>query len=837
MGTISSLFLVESMQNVPGNRHFQGTVEFGTLINFYFENKYLHLLGQFILFSALQGLNVANIVLTIQQFDTLIMAIFRKNCGIAFTPNPLSVNPMLNATSPAFCIGMDALQSVANMGTPPSPFGDVPMFLTLGTLVALCIVFPLGTLNLDDNIWSQIGMPGASSIVFRDHVMTSVNNLGAVIITVIIVIQWLITFFINGLNVALPAFGPSIPAAPGLAMTNFGFIITVPSWINVKQKHVPVTTSIWSATGGATVVYILVGVFGALTFENVPSLLTALASQVPGTLGTVSRIFGYMFTLSVLMASIPVACIVARNNLVQNEILSYRVATFFSHVLPWLVSLPMQTGTIVSTWTNWIGLIFISTANFIIPFLIYLRATSFRDRYEKGQQSIHRYIDRLDRRSRRKSDKPRLDKFFSDVNFNEILTKTNAKVDYGDGWDPDAEEVAPFGVSSNLIPASEHGSASSSNTTITSLVSGSASKVLDAAGLPDIPKGSSRDGYSMLEENDTTVSGIGHDPSKLSIGRTTGRRSSLISPGATSRWRRDILDDVKQPGAGLVPRSVTRRWGMSSAQSETVLAELERGGEGAARKMRPSFLAPVTLPSDDDDEVSDDDGDLTWSNYGEKQAKEDVADIAKGYLAANPTPPPSERPRGLLDRSMTRSKSLDSVRLSGEEEMMRGERTSLDSPVALTVRGSKDMDARQVRFDSIAPKDEKSRTFLPLGLATQADSGPQAEERNDDSLGRTSRSNKSTTSSTPLLLAPERRHAEMESDSEDERPARGLARTKTLPTEPNFVSPAFQALPSWWRVRPRTVAFSFLTFLSILIFATTVYSFVLLGLGRNPFGA
>ncbi|KAI8850730.1 hypothetical protein BC829DRAFT_148187 [Chytridium lagenaria] len=30
------LFIIESMQAIPGNRHFQGTVEFSTLINFFF---------------------------------------------------------------------------------------------------------------------------------------------------------------------------------------------------------------------------------------------------------------------------------------------------------------------------------------------------------------------------------------------------------------------------------------------------------------------------------------------------------------------------------------------------------------------------------------------------------------------------------------------------------------------------------------------------------------------------------------------------------------------------------------------------------------------------------
>ncbi|KXS18074.1 hypothetical protein M427DRAFT_221514 [Gonapodya prolifera JEL478] len=817
MGTIGSLFLVESMQNIPGNRHFQGTVEFATLINFYFENKYLHYLGQFMLYAALQGLNVANIVLTIQQFDKLVMAIFKKDCGIAFSSNVVSVAPTFNSTSPFFCVAQTALDGVTP--APPSPFGNVPMFITLGMVIALCTVFPLGTLNLDDNIWSQIA---------------------AVVIAVVIVFQWLIAFFMNGLSNPLPAFGSSIPSAPGLTMTNYAFIVTVPSWINVKQKHVPVSTTLWSATAGATIVYILVGIFGALSLKDVQNLLSALG-EIDGTLGTVSNVFGYIFTIAVLMASIPVTCIVARNNLVQNEILSYRIATVFTHVLPWLASIPMQTGSAINTWTNWTGLLFISTANFIIPFLIYLRATSFRDGYENGRaltkhqrnilrsihessESIHRYIDRLDRRSKGKSDQPRLQKFFTDVNFEKVLND-GKKVDYGDGWDPDAENGAQNGGS-----APEPQSRADSDST---RVNGS-SKIAEPL-LSGAATGSSRDGYAILAENLTESLANPSESSRFSnsLSRIMDSKPPSLNRGTKTRWRRDILEDVRQPGAGLVPRSVTRRWGASSQQSDTMLEAFENASPVTpTSRVRPTFLRPLTLPVDDPQEESDDDGDLTWSSYGDKEAKEDIADIAKGYMAITSSPAPSERPRGLLDRSAKRSRSLDSVRLSNEDRQSNdggdGGRSSED----FLVKGESTKDAetassRKVRFGG--PEQESEGTsFLPPGIATQAEG---AEDIDESHQQRNPHSD--SASSAALLLPPKDKD---ESESEDEGPDYSLKRSKTIPTNPNFVSPAFQAVPNWWKVTPRTVARAFLGFLSVLIVATTVYSFVLLGLGQNPFG-
>ncbi|KAJ3150949.1 hypothetical protein HK101_001923 [Irineochytrium annulatum] len=73
-GTISglcSLFIVEAMQAIPGNKDFQGTVEFGTLINFYF-GKRAHLVGQFCLFAALESNAMASIIQSVQRNDTNI---------------------------------------------------------------------------------------------------------------------------------------------------------------------------------------------------------------------------------------------------------------------------------------------------------------------------------------------------------------------------------------------------------------------------------------------------------------------------------------------------------------------------------------------------------------------------------------------------------------------------------------------------------------------------------------------------------------------------------------------------------------------------------------------
>jgi hypothetical protein len=64
------LFIVEAMQAIPGNKHFQGSVEYATLINFYFTKKE-HILGQILLYGALQSNAIQCIILSAQVGNCL----------------------------------------------------------------------------------------------------------------------------------------------------------------------------------------------------------------------------------------------------------------------------------------------------------------------------------------------------------------------------------------------------------------------------------------------------------------------------------------------------------------------------------------------------------------------------------------------------------------------------------------------------------------------------------------------------------------------------------------------------------------------------------------------
>jgi hypothetical protein len=186
------------MQAIPGNKHFQGMVEFGTLINFYF-GQTSHLFGQIFLYGALQSNTIQSIVISSQATDNLLISLFQKTCGLSIKGEWICVT---------------------QIGNNPSPFQCEPMWFTLGFLVIIFLVIPMGMINLDDNIVVQ-------AISF--------------VIALLIGIQWISASALKGLEMnRVPPFAPaSIAYAKtlGPVILNLAFTTVVPSWINLKKKE------------------------------------------------------------------------------------------------------------------------------------------------------------------------------------------------------------------------------------------------------------------------------------------------------------------------------------------------------------------------------------------------------------------------------------------------------------------------------------------------------------------------------------------------------------------------------------------------------------------------
>ncbi|KAJ3392069.1 hypothetical protein HDU92_008667 [Lobulomyces angularis] len=348
LSTFCCLFIVEAMQAIPGNKHFQGTVEFATLINFYFGDT-AHLIGQICLYGAVQSNAVQSIALSAQGF--------------------------LCVSSPS---------------TLPSPFGETLMIFTSGFLLVLVISIPLGFLNLDDNIGIQIG---------------------AFILTVLMMLQWVIgSILVRSESISsltlqalennstysetfndgqLDVVGKDFLGLTGNIMLSLAFTFVVPSWVNLKKKDVNTQGALWASSGISIILYIMIGIFPALAYNFTSknnNMITPISLY--GVPVILSKITTYAFPIIMLLPSIPVSFLVTQNNLVQNELTSKRMGYFLSFILPWFVSIPFISGTLLGSFINWCGVIFVSSANFIIPILIFLRCLVFRKKYNSDRTTL-----------------------------------------------------------------------------------------------------------------------------------------------------------------------------------------------------------------------------------------------------------------------------------------------------------------------------------------------------------------------------------------------------------------------------------------------------------------
>lgn len=341
LSSLASGFLCEAMACIPGNEHFQGRVEFSTLVNFFFGKTGL-ILSQIFINAALQSANVAAIIECAQVADSTLIALFHKTCGLQIAPHFMEWH----------CISQES--------SADSPFADGTYYLfTIGFLIMMALVIPMGYLNLDDNIIVQI-----------------VADFFLVLITV----DFTTTFIVHGLKERVPAFKRNQRPVLGQLMANYGFVTTVPSWCSEKKPEVSVNKSVWIATVLATITFFVLGYFGAKSF-HFPSdgdILSVINNSPEAN--DLSKALVYLFPIMVLATTIPVFSIIVRYNLLQAKTFHKGVANFVAVVLPWIVVIPFLTGNGLNQIINWGTLIFASVANFIIPFLVYFKAASFRDK-------------------------------------------------------------------------------------------------------------------------------------------------------------------------------------------------------------------------------------------------------------------------------------------------------------------------------------------------------------------------------------------------------------------------------------------------------------------------
>jgi amino acid permease len=343
--TQASIYMSRAIQSFRNNRKFEVRLEFGSLA-LHLYPKWLYNVAIIALVFVFFCNNLANIVITSQTMDDLFLHASGKACAWP-----------LGKPSTWLCVDNSSSSNVTD-----SLFGD-QVVVSLGFLVTLIFSIPLGYINLEDNIGIQVfGM----------------------MLTLLCVAIWAAQFIALGIQPSLmPALGTGgsaftyVSALPTV-LFNYGFVATIPSWLNEKKPSVDVSSTIWTAQALATGQYLIFAILAALSinFSAGTDALSMINSGGVEGMWEVSKIMTFIFPIANVYTSIPVFSIIVRYNLLQLDGIKVPVwaANLLAVVLPWVVAVPFFAGNGLSDIINWSSALAFCGLNMILPVLFYVLA-------------------------------------------------------------------------------------------------------------------------------------------------------------------------------------------------------------------------------------------------------------------------------------------------------------------------------------------------------------------------------------------------------------------------------------------------------------------------------
>ncbi|RYY33142.1 hypothetical protein EON62_04525, partial [archaeon] len=342
---MSSMYISRTIALLPGNALFKQRIEFSRLARMLFSRTGFLITVFFIVASFIAN-NISNIVISSQVMDDLLMATAHKTCALVMSPA---------SSHPFQCVSADSDSVVDD-----SPFGN-SYTISLGYLIIMVISVPLSYMNLDDNIIVQVI---------------------AMVLVILSLVVWIANFCVLGLSSALM---PAVAAYKGRATVNaytsvlptiiynYGFVATIPSWLNEKAPTTRVRPTIWISILISTIMYIALGMFGAaaLEFTGSADLLSVIVDGKVEGIWRVSKGLVYVFPLANLVSSIPVFCVIVRYNLINTEMCPLWLANFIAIVVPWALSLVFYSGNSLNDLLNWSSALLFVAINLVIPFALY----------------------------------------------------------------------------------------------------------------------------------------------------------------------------------------------------------------------------------------------------------------------------------------------------------------------------------------------------------------------------------------------------------------------------------------------------------------------------------
>lgn len=232
--------------------------------------------------------------------------------------------------------------------------------LTLGYVIAASVFIPMCLMDLKENTIGQI--------------------VGFIIMCSVVLIfsSSFLDYDLKWKHVPLwgdPSLGISAAwgTMVGVVLFNYALVLAIPAWLHEKKPNVSVPRVIYGSTVFATVMYVGVGLLGALAIPNVNDNM--LDPMVSGAFGRLLQVTAGVFGFWNIGLDIPLFSVLARYNFTESGLFpSTRMANVFVVYLPWAVAWMFYQGTLIGILLEWGGILFTSAVAFVLPLYLALRA-------------------------------------------------------------------------------------------------------------------------------------------------------------------------------------------------------------------------------------------------------------------------------------------------------------------------------------------------------------------------------------------------------------------------------------------------------------------------------
>lgn len=200
-------------------------------------------------------------------------------------------------------------------------------------------------------------------------------------------VQFVVCFLQYGLtfhNVSL--WGETWDSMLGVILFNFGLVMAIPAWLAEKKETVSVGKVVYGSTALSVLLYIGVGLLGALAIPNVNANM--LAPMTTGAYGPYLQVGASVFAFFIIGLDIPLFSVLTRYNLVNSGLCSVRTANILVVYLPWGFGWLFYQGSAISELLSWGGILFTGALAFLLPLYLAVRVL-VSEHKEKGSLDVY----------------------------------------------------------------------------------------------------------------------------------------------------------------------------------------------------------------------------------------------------------------------------------------------------------------------------------------------------------------------------------------------------------------------------------------------------------------